>query len=131
MNHNYPCISLSNASLSKCICLFLSSLIVCQISTNCGLLALCASLMYVSIVSYKKSASLPRTFKISYAVSVNSVEEDDIFYNQTSTRYLTSMLVPHITCSLTFCSSILTFLILLLWLYLLVSCLLLLPLDAV
>ena len=46
--------------------------------------------MYVSIVSYKKSASLPRTFKISYAVSVNSVEdeeeeeeEDDIFYYQT------------------------------------------------
>jgi hypothetical protein len=44
--------------------------------------------MYVSIVSYKKSASLPKTFKISYAVSVNSVEdeeeeEDDIFYYQT------------------------------------------------
>jgi hypothetical protein len=65
-------------------------LIVCQISTNCGLLALCASLMYVSIVSYKKSASLPKTFKISYAVSVNSVEEEeedeDIFYNQTKHR---------------------------------------------
>ena len=46
--------------------------------------------MYVSIVSYKKSASLPKTFKISYAVSVNSVEdeeeEDDIFYNQTSNK---------------------------------------------
>jgi hypothetical protein len=64
--------------------------------------------MYVSIVSYKKSASLPKTFKISYAVSVNSVEDEeeevDISYNQTSTRYLTSMLVPHFTSSLTFCS---------------------------
>jgi hypothetical protein len=45
--------------------------------------------MYVSIVSYKKSASLPKTFKMSYAVSVNSVEDEDeeeedyIFYNQT------------------------------------------------
>ena len=44
--------------------------------------------MYVSIVSYRKSASLPKTFKISYAVSVNSVEdeeeeEEDIFYYQT------------------------------------------------
>jgi hypothetical protein len=33
---------------------------------------------------------LPKTFKISYAVSVNSVEdeeeEDDIFYNQTSNK---------------------------------------------
>jgi hypothetical protein len=47
-------------------------------------LALCASLIYVSIVSYKKSASLPKTFKMSYAVSVNSVEveeEDAIFYS--------------------------------------------------
>src|SRR6478609_8554273 len=29
------------------------------------------------MVSYKKSASLPITFSISYAVSVNSVDDDD------------------------------------------------------
>ena len=29
-------------------------------------------------MSYKKSASLPKTFKMSYAVSVNSAEGDDI-----------------------------------------------------
>ena len=29
------------------------------------------------MVSYKKSASLPSTFSISYAVSVNSVDDDD------------------------------------------------------
>src|SRR5918995_5648607 len=89
-------ISLSNASLSKCICLFLSFLIVVHISTSCGLLALCASLIYVSIVSYRKSASLPKTFRMSYAVSVNSVDDDDdILYNKRQIKYLTDTQSVH------------------------------------
>jgi hypothetical protein len=47
-----------------------------QIFTNSILLASYVSLIYLSIVSYRKSASLPKTFKISYAVSVNSVFVD-------------------------------------------------------
>lgn len=39
----YPWISFSNDSLSKCICLFLSSLIVCHIFTNSDLFAVSAS----------------------------------------------------------------------------------------
>src|SRR5437867_456523 len=55
-----------------CKCFSLSFLIICQISVMSGLFAFCASLMNVSMVSYKKPASLPIACSMSYIVFDNS-----------------------------------------------------------
>ena len=58
----------SNASLRSLICFNLSCLILFHKSTNSSLFDCLASSIYLSIVSYKKSASLPRADRISYVV---------------------------------------------------------------
>src|SRR5215210_1066559 len=60
--------SFSKACLNICKCLCLSCFIVFHISTRSDLFAFWASLMYVPIVEYRKSASFPTAARILYVV---------------------------------------------------------------